>query len=154
VSARHPHRRRRFGDEDDRRVRQELSRAADGEPARHLVGVHSDAGAGSRGRGERLGHRCERGFGSESPGRGRGLDANASRHTGEDAAEARHGDQRAGEADTMSFARTVWLAVIFLFLVSLNYTLRPVLAWRAPIDFLVIALLLVAVRTRPGAAAL
>jgi rod shape-determining protein MreD len=35
----------------------------------------------------------------------------------------------------------------------LHYTLRPVLAWRAPIDFLVIALLLVAVRTRPGAAA-
>jgi rod shape-determining protein MreD len=53
----------------------------------------------------------------------------------------------------MSFARTVWLALIFLLLVSLHYTLRPVLAWRASIDFLVIALLLVAVRTRPGAAA-
>ena len=53
----------------------------------------------------------------------------------------------------MSFARTVWLAVIFLFLVSLQYTLRPVLAWHASIDFLVIALLLVAVRTRPGVAA-
>ena len=37
---------------------------------------------------------------------------------------------------------------------ALHYTLRPVLAWRASIDFLVIALLLVAVRTRPGAAAL
>jgi rod shape-determining protein MreD len=35
----------------------------------------------------------------------------------------------------------------------LQYTLRPVLAWRAPIDFLVIALLLVAVRARPGVAA-
>jgi rod shape-determining protein MreD len=44
--------------------------------------------------------------------------------------------------------------VIFLLLVALHYTLRPVLAWRASIDFLVIALLLVAVRTRPGAAAL
>ena len=54
----------------------------------------------------------------------------------------------------MSFSRTVSLAVIFLLLVTLHYTLRPVLAWHASIDFLVIALLLVAVRTRPGAAAL
>ena len=54
----------------------------------------------------------------------------------------------------MSFSRTISLAVIFLLLVVLHYTLRPVLAWRASIDFLVIALLLVAVRTRPGAAAL
>lgn len=54
----------------------------------------------------------------------------------------------------MSFSRTISLAVIFLLLVILHYTLRPVLAWRASIDFLVIALLLVAVRTRPGAAAL
>lgn len=54
----------------------------------------------------------------------------------------------------MSFSRTVSLAVIFLLLVALHYTLRPVLAWHASIDFLVIALLLVAVRTRPGAAAL
>ena len=54
----------------------------------------------------------------------------------------------------MSMARRVWLAVVFLLLVALHYTLRPVLAWRAPIDFFVIALLLVAVRSRPGAAAL
>lgn len=54
----------------------------------------------------------------------------------------------------MSFSRTISLAVIFLLLVILHYTLRPVLAMRASIDFLVIALLLVAVRTRPGAAAL
>ena len=53
----------------------------------------------------------------------------------------------------MSFTRTISLAVIFLLLVALHYTLQPVLAWRASIDFLVIALLLVAVRTRPGAAA-
>jgi rod shape-determining protein MreD len=53
----------------------------------------------------------------------------------------------------MSFARTLWLVVAFLLLVVLHYTLRPVLAWRASIDFLVIALLLVAVRTRPGVAA-
>jgi rod shape-determining protein MreD len=54
----------------------------------------------------------------------------------------------------VSFSRTISLAVIFLLLVVLHYTLRPVLAMRASIDFLVIALLLVAVRTRPGAAAL
>ncbi len=54
----------------------------------------------------------------------------------------------------MSFARTFWLGLVFVLLVVLHFTLRPVLAWRAPIDFLVIALLLVAVRTRPGTAAL
>jgi rod shape-determining protein MreD len=54
----------------------------------------------------------------------------------------------------MSFTRTLWLTVVFLFLVALHFTLRPVLAWRASIDFLVIALLLVAVRTRPGVAAI
>lgn len=54
----------------------------------------------------------------------------------------------------MSLARTFWLSVVFVLLIVLHFTLRPVLAWRAPIDFLVIALLLVAVRTRPGTAAL
>lgn len=54
----------------------------------------------------------------------------------------------------MSAARAVALAAIFLLLVALQYSLRPILAWRAPIDFLVIALLLVAVRARPGMAAL
>ncbi len=54
----------------------------------------------------------------------------------------------------MSFARAFWLVVVFVLLVALHYTLRPVLAWRASIDFLVIALLLIAVRARPGAAAL
>lgn len=54
----------------------------------------------------------------------------------------------------MSAAKTAWFVVVFVFLVALHYSLRPVLAWRAPIDFLVIALLLVAVRARPGVAAL
>lgn len=54
----------------------------------------------------------------------------------------------------MSITRTFWLVVVFVLLVVLHFTLRPVLAWRAPVDFLVIALLLVAVRTRPGVAAL
>src|SRR5204863_41400 len=39
-------------------------------------------------------------------------------------------------------------------LVFLHYTLRPILAWRASPDFLIIALLLAAVRVRPGVAAI
>jgi rod shape-determining protein MreD len=54
----------------------------------------------------------------------------------------------------MNIARTAWLVAVFVLLVVLHFTLRPLLAWRAPIDFLVIALLLVAVRARPGVAAL
>jgi len=44
--------------------------------------------------------------------------------------------------------------IAFLILVILHYTLRPLLGWRAGPDFLVIATLLVAIRVRPGAAAL
>ncbi|MBX9929321.1 MAG: rod shape-determining protein MreD [Gemmatimonadaceae bacterium] len=54
----------------------------------------------------------------------------------------------------MTFARRVLLALFFFTLIALHYSLRPALGWRAGIDFLVVALLLVAVRTRPGAAAL
>ncbi|MGH7665426.1 MAG: rod shape-determining protein MreD [Gemmatimonadaceae bacterium] len=41
----------------------------------------------------------------------------------------------------------------FAILVVLHYTLRPFLGWRTPPDFLIIALLIAAVRVRPGAAA-
>lgn len=44
--------------------------------------------------------------------------------------------------------------VAFLILVVLHFTLRPLLGWRASPDFLVIALLLVAIRVRPGTAAI
>ena len=44
--------------------------------------------------------------------------------------------------------------VAFIVLVLLHYSLRPLLGWRASPDFLVIALLLVAIRVRPGTAAL
>ncbi|HEU4564263.1 MAG TPA: rod shape-determining protein MreD [Gemmatimonadaceae bacterium] len=44
-------------------------------------------------------------------------------------------------------------ALAFVILVMLHYTLRPLLAWRAQPDFLLIALLLVAIRVRPGVAA-
>lgn len=54
----------------------------------------------------------------------------------------------------MSVARALWMVVVFVALIVLQFTLRPLLAWRAPVDFLVIALLLVAVRARPGMAAL
>jgi rod shape-determining protein MreD len=53
---------------------------------------------------------------------------------------------------------TAWQAIrlvlALLIVVLLHFTLRPLLAWRAPIDFLVIAVMLAAVRLRPGAAAL
>ena len=45
-------------------------------------------------------------------------------------------------------------ALAFVILVVLHYTLRPMLAWRAEPDFLLIATLLVAIRVRPGMAAL
>ena len=38
-------------------------------------------------------------------------------------------------------------------LVVLHFTLRPLLGWRAAPDFLIIALLLIAIRMRPGSAA-
>ena len=44
--------------------------------------------------------------------------------------------------------------VAFAILVLLHYTVRPFLGWRTPPDFLIIALLLAAVRVRPGTAAL
>lgn len=45
------------------------------------------------------------------------------------------------------------LAVAFIFLVALQFSVQPLLGWRAAPDFLVIALLLVAIRVRPGTAA-
>jgi rod shape-determining protein MreD len=44
-------------------------------------------------------------------------------------------------------------AIVCLILIVLHYTLRPLLAWRASIDFLLIALVFGAVRMRPAAAA-
>jgi rod shape-determining protein MreD len=53
----------------------------------------------------------------------------------------------------MNFPRTLVVSVALLVLVVLHFTLRPLLDWRAGVDFLVIGVLLVAVRARPGAAA-
>lgn len=54
----------------------------------------------------------------------------------------------------MNWARSAKAVLAFAMLVLLHYTLRPLLGWRTPLDFLVIAVLLSAVRVRPGAAAL
>ena len=48
-------------------------------------------------------------------------------------------------------ARTILVCAI---LIVLHYTLRPLLAWRASVDFLIVALLLGSVRLRPGYAAI
>ena len=50
-----------------------------------------------------------------------------------------------------SFLKTV---VVFLLLVVLHYTVRPLVGARISLDFLVVAVLLVAVQVRPGVAAL
>lgn len=44
-------------------------------------------------------------------------------------------------------------AVTFAVLTLLHFTLRPLLGWRAPIDFLLLAVLTAAVRVRPAGAA-
>jgi rod shape-determining protein MreD len=53
----------------------------------------------------------------------------------------------------VSFSRTLVMGLMLALLVTLHFTLRPLLDWRAGVDFLVIGVLLVAVRVRPGAAA-
>jgi rod shape-determining protein MreD len=50
----------------------------------------------------------------------------------------------------IDLARTL---IAFVVLVQLHFSLRQILVWRVGPDFLVIALLLVAIRVRPGAAA-
>ena len=54
----------------------------------------------------------------------------------------------------MNWTTAVRTIVVCAILVALQYTVRPLLAWRASIDFLIMALLLGAVRMRPGSAAI
>lgn len=49
--------------------------------------------------------------------------------------------------------RAFSIAIIVALMVALHFTLRPILDWRTGIDFLTIAVLVVAVRVRPGVAA-
>jgi rod shape-determining protein MreD len=53
----------------------------------------------------------------------------------------------------VNWASATRTAIVCLILIVLHYTLRPLLAWRASIDFLLIALVFGAVRMRPAAAA-
>jgi rod shape-determining protein MreD len=53
----------------------------------------------------------------------------------------------------MNWTGAVRTVIVCAILIVLHYTLRPLLAWRASIDFLIVALLLGAVRMRPGSAA-
>ena len=50
----------------------------------------------------------------------------------------------------MSWTTLVRTAIVCLILIVLHYTLRPLLGWRASIDFLLIALVFGAVRMRFG----
>lgn len=52
----------------------------------------------------------------------------------------------------MTLAGTIRAVITFSVLVLLHFTLRPLLGWRAPIDFLLLAVLTAAVRVRPAGA--
>src|SRR5881628_3437934 len=53
----------------------------------------------------------------------------------------------------MTWTGAVRTILVCTILIVLHYTLRPLLSWRASVDFLLIALLLGSVRLRPGYAA-
>ena len=53
----------------------------------------------------------------------------------------------------MNLGGAIRAIISFLIFVVLHYTLRPLLGWRAPMDFLILALLLASVRVRPATAA-
>lgn len=53
----------------------------------------------------------------------------------------------------MNWGSVLRTSICCAILVMLHYTLRPLLGWRAPIDFMLIAALFGAVRMRPGWAA-
>src|SRR3954469_566733 len=54
----------------------------------------------------------------------------------------------------MNWTGAVRTILVCAILIVLHYALRPLLAWRASIDFLIVALLVGSVRLRPGLAAL
>src|SRR6476659_4857884 len=54
----------------------------------------------------------------------------------------------------MNWTGAVRTILVCAILIVLHYTLRPLLAWRASVDFLIVALLLGSVRLRPGYAAM
>ncbi len=54
----------------------------------------------------------------------------------------------------MNWTNAVRTALVCIILIALHYTLRPLLGWRASVDFLLIALVFGAVRMRPAGAAI
>jgi len=54
----------------------------------------------------------------------------------------------------MNWTAALRTVIVCAILIVLHYTLRPLLAWRASVDFLIVALLLGSVRLRPGYAAI
>lgn len=54
----------------------------------------------------------------------------------------------------MTFNGAIRMTIAILILILLDFSVRPLLGWHAEIDFRIIALLLAAVRMRPGNAAL
>jgi rod shape-determining protein MreD len=54
----------------------------------------------------------------------------------------------------MTVAGIIRAIITFSVLVLLHYTLRPLLGWRAPIDFLLLAVLTTSVRVRPAGGAI
>jgi rod shape-determining protein MreD len=54
----------------------------------------------------------------------------------------------------VNWTAAVRIGIVCVILIVMHYTLRPLLAWRASIDFLLIALVFGAVRMRPAAAAI
>jgi rod shape-determining protein MreD len=52
----------------------------------------------------------------------------------------------------MTIAGIIRAVITFAVLLLLQFTLRPLLGWRAPIDFLLLAVLTAAVRVRPAGA--
>ncbi len=54
----------------------------------------------------------------------------------------------------MNMGMRLRLALVFTTLIVLNYTVRPILHWQVSMDFVLIATMIVAVRVRPGVAAL
>jgi len=54
----------------------------------------------------------------------------------------------------MNWSSAVRTAVVCVILIALHYGLRPLLAWRASVDFMIVALVIGAIRMRPGSAAI
>ena len=54
----------------------------------------------------------------------------------------------------MNWTNAVRTALVCIILIALHYTLRPLLGWRASVDFLLISLVFGAVRMRPAGAAI